>query len=59
MMDTKRDVGKLDGRQCIDLIQQEQSPLSILGLSDSGVDAAGDLIDVIPGQLRGGHRHPR
>ena len=33
--------------QLVDLIQQEQAPFGILGPGDAGVDAAGDLVDVI------------
>ena len=33
--------------QLVDLIQQEQPPLGILGPGDSGVDAAGDLIYIV------------
>ena len=33
--------------QLVDLIQQEQTPLGILGPGNPGVDTAGDLVDVI------------
>ena len=32
--------------QLVDLIQQEQAPLGVLGPGDPDVDAAGDLVDV-------------
>ena len=33
--------------QLVDLIQQEQAPLGVLGPGDSGVDAAGDLVNIV------------